>query len=105
MAAAAVSLPVNFNTIAKPLASQAVHNKMAGPMLTDTNITLFEWPFRQLKYGDTTALVNKLRRHRINQAWTGSYESLFHKDIEGVNSRLSEECRQKGEGLLLPFGT
>jgi len=74
-------------------------------MLTDTNITLFEWPFRQLKYGDTTALVNKLRRHRINQAWTGSYESLFHKDIEGVNSRLSEECRQKGEGLLLPFGT
>lgn len=75
------------------------------PEIIDTNVHLFDWPFRKLKYGTTGALVDKLRRHRITQAWAGNYEALFSKDINGVNARLAEECRTHGNGMLLPFGT
>lgn len=75
------------------------------PEIIDTNVHIFDWPFRKMKYGTTKALVEKLRHHRISQAWTGNYEALFHKDINGVNTRLSEECRANGQGVLLPFGT
>ena len=75
------------------------------PEIVDTNIHLFEWPFRKLKYATTKGLIDKLRKHRISQAWAGNYEALFSKDINGVNARLAEECRVRGEGMLLPFGT
>jgi uncharacterized protein len=75
------------------------------PEIIDTNVHLFDWPFRKLKYAGAKALVAKLRRHRITQAWTGSYEGLLHKNLDGVNARLAEECRANGAGILLPFGT
>ena len=75
------------------------------PDIIDTNVHLFDWPFRKLKYASTKALVAKLRRHRITQAWAGSYEGLLHKNLDGVNSRLGVECRANGAGILLPFGT
>lgn len=75
------------------------------PEIIDTNVNLLGWPFRKLKYGETRMLVEKLRKHRIRQAWAGSFEALFHKDINGVNTRLAEECRKYGDGMLLPFGT
>lgn len=74
------------------------------PMITDTNVHLFQWPFRHLKYGGTEALVAKLRRHRIGKAWACSYEALLFKDMAGVNERLAEECATKGGGVLVPFG-
>lgn len=74
------------------------------PEIIDTNVSLLEFPFRRFKYGDTKALTAKLRHHRVTGAWVGSYEALFHKDIDGVNARLAEECRTKGRGMLLPFG-
>ncbi len=46
-----------------------------------------------------------MRRHRITQAWAGSYEGLLHKNLDGVNARLTQECRANGAGILLPFGT
>lgn len=75
------------------------------PGIIDTNVNLLEFPFRRLKYGETKALVSKLRHHRITQAWTGCFEALLHKDIDGVNSRLTEECRAYWNDMLLPFGT
>ena len=75
------------------------------PGIIDTNVHLFDWPFRRLKYAGATALVAKLRRHRITQAWAGSYEGLLHRNLDGVNARLAEECRANGAGILFPFGT
>jgi uncharacterized protein len=77
----------------------------APPEIIDTNVHLFDWPFRKLKYAGAKALVAKLRRHRITQAWAGSYEGLLHKNLDGVNARLAEECQAQGAGMLLPFGT
>jgi hypothetical protein len=81
------------------------HESAPEPDIIDTNVHIFDWPFRKLKYGATNALVEKLRKHRITQAWAGSYEALFHKDINGVNARLASECKKNGAGVLLPFGT
>lgn len=75
------------------------------PDIIDTNINLFKWPFRQIKYGDTRLLVAKLRNHRITKAWAGNFEALFSKNIDDVNARLVKECHVSGEGILLPFGT
>jgi len=82
----------------------AVYN-LEQPEIIDTNIHLLEYPFRRLKYGETIDLVKKLRKHRISQAWAGSFEALFHKNIDAVNLRLAEECKKYGKGMLLPFGT
>jgi hypothetical protein len=73
--------------------------------IIDTNINLFSWPFRALKYRDTKALVAKLKKHRIIEAWAGSFEALLSKDLNGVNARLAAECREHGPGFLVPFGS
>lgn len=83
--------------------SFAAETKSA-PGIIDTNINLFDWPFRRLKYRDTKALVAKLKKHRVIQAWTGSFEALLAKDINGVNERLAAECKQHRD-FLIPFGT
>jgi predicted TIM-barrel fold metal-dependent hydrolase len=75
------------------------------PGIVDTNINLFQWPFRRLKYSDTAALVAKLKKHRVIEAWAGSFEALLQKDMNGVNERLARECRERGAGLLKPFGS
>lgn len=75
------------------------------PGIVDTNINLFRWPFRRLKYDDTRALVDKLKRHRVIEAWAGSFEALLHKDMAGVNERLLAECREYGSGILRPMGS
>lgn len=76
----------------------------APPGIIDTNVNLFEWPFRRLKYRDTAALVAKLKKHRVVEAWAGSFEALLYKDMQGVNERLAAECRAKGGGFLRPMG-
>ena len=73
--------------------------------IIDTNVNLFDWPFRALKYRDTKALVAKLKKHRVIEAWAGSFEALFSKDMNGVNTRLAAECREHGPGFLVPFGS
>jgi uncharacterized protein len=75
------------------------------PEIIDTNVHLFQWPFRRLKYDRTELLVQKLRRHRIVQAWAGSFEFVLHKQLDEANRRLAEECREHGGGLLMPIGS
>lgn len=88
------------NSPAAPPAPSAAE----APALIDTNIHLFDWPFRRLKYSRTADLVAKLRHHRIREAWAGSFEALLTKDVSGVNARLAEECRGH-PGFLIPIGT
>lgn len=73
-------------------------------VIIDTNVDILGWPFRELKYGAIPDLVSKLRRHKVKEAWAGSYEALFHKDIDAVNERLARACADQGDGLLVPFG-
>src|SRR5262245_53329132 len=89
--------------------THAADNELAGadakpPGITDTNVHLFDWPFRTLKYRRTADLVAKLRKHRVTQAWAGSFEALLHKNLDAANARLAAECRASG-GMLLPFGS
>jgi predicted TIM-barrel fold metal-dependent hydrolase len=75
-----------------------------GPVI-DTNVYVSRWPFRRIPGDDTAGLVEMLRGHGVVQAWAGSFDGVFHKDIAAVNARLAEECRTRGEDLLLPLGT
>ena len=75
------------------------------PDIIDSNVHLFEWPFRKLKYDRTEWLVAKLRKHRITKAWAGSFEAVLHKQLDPINGRLAEECRTRGDGLLVPIGS
>jgi predicted TIM-barrel fold metal-dependent hydrolase len=102
LGAVAVSLPD-----AQPLAAQVATGAASSdaPGIIDTNVNLFDWPFRALKYRDTKALVAKLKKHRVIEAWAGSFEALLSKDMNGVNARLAAECREHGPGFLVPFGS
>jgi predicted TIM-barrel fold metal-dependent hydrolase len=66
---------------------------------------LFDWPFRKLKFAKTDALIAKLRKHRITKAWAGSFEAVLNKQLDVVNRRLAEECREHGNGMLVPIGS
>ena len=68
--------------------------------IVDTNVSLFEWPFRRLPLDDTDTLVKKLRSLGIDEAWAGSFEGLLHRDIAGVNERLANECAEHAEPSL-----
>jgi len=73
--------------------------------IVDTHVYLGEWPHAYLADCEPAALVALLRRHGVSQAWAGSFEGLFHKDVAGVNERLAEACETAGAKFLDPFGT
>jgi hypothetical protein len=73
--------------------------------MIDANVYLSRWPFRRLPGDEPSALAAKLARDGIMQAWAGSFDALFHRDIEGVNRRLVEDCKTHGPRLLAPFGS
>lgn len=77
----------------------------AAPEIIDSNVHLFEWPFRKLKYARTAALTAKLRKHRIAQAWAGSFEAVLHKQLDLCNRHLADECQAQGNGMLIPIGS
>ncbi len=106
LGAAAASLPADQLLAAETVARQRrIDGTSRAPGIIDTNVNLFSWPFRALKYGNTKALIAKLRKHRVIEAWAGSFEALLSKDMSGVNARLAAECLEHGRGFLVPFGS
>jgi len=91
---------------AQPETSPAVRS---GPdalrSITDTNVYLSRWPFRRIDGDETADLVELLSRRGVTQAWVGSFDGVFHKDLAAVNARLAHECRKCDESMLLPFGS
>ncbi|MEO5803218.1 MAG: amidohydrolase family protein [Verrucomicrobiota bacterium] len=73
--------------------------------IIDVNVNLSRWPFRRLVGDDTSSLMKKLREKHVTQAWAGTFDGLLHKDISSANARLAKECREQGQGVLLPFGS
>lgn len=69
----------------------------------DTNVSLFRWPFRRLPLDDSASLVKKLHSLGIVEAWAGSFEGVFHRDVAAVNQRLVSECKKYKE--LTPIGS
>jgi len=104
VAAAATTRPLTAAAARAPAWEQRL-KPLDVPGLVDTNVTLGRWPFRGLPLDQTPALVATLRRHGVTQAWAGSFEALFHKDLAAANARLAAECRRHGRGLLIPFGS
>lgn len=71
--------------------------------IIDSNVSLFRWPFRRLPLDETEKLVAKLRTLGTVEAWAGSFECVFHRDLASANARLIEECARFPE--LIPVGT
>lgn len=86
-------------------AAHAAAPAAAGPDIIDSNVHLFDWPFRRLKYARTEALAAKLRKHRITKAWAGNFEAVLHTQFDAANRRLTDECRSQADGLFVPIGT
>ncbi|MEP7367504.1 MAG: amidohydrolase family protein [Acidobacteriota bacterium] len=74
-------------------------------MIVDTHAYLSRWPFRRLAGDEPAAFAAKMRQQGVGQAWVGSFDGLLHRDIAAVNSRLAEDCRAQGAGLLVAFGS
>lgn len=71
----------------------------------DVNSNLSRWPFRRTPCDELPSLVEKYQSHHVAQAWVGSLDGLFHRDVGGVNLRLAEACRQERPLKLVPFGS
>ena len=73
--------------------------------MIDVNVNLSRWPFRRLTGDEPADFVTELRKRGVTQAWAGSFDGIFHKDLGSANARLTEDCRRYGAGMLLPFGS
>jgi predicted TIM-barrel fold metal-dependent hydrolase len=103
--ASLISAALPIGVAAASRESQAAESPPATPEIIDTNVHLFDWPFRRLKYGRTDDLIAKLRKHRITTAWAGSFEAVLQKQLDLVNRRLADECKAHGDGMLIPIGS
>lgn len=72
--------------------------------IVDSNISLFQWPFRRFSTDEPGPLLEQLKNLEISRAWAGSFEALLHRDIGGVNQRLATVCKATGNGRLIPIG-
>lgn len=73
--------------------------------IIDTNVYLSRWPFRRVPGDEPTELVEKLNASGVVQAWAGSFDGVFHRDLSSANERLAATCRTAVPGTMIPFGS
>ncbi len=73
--------------------------------LTDTNVYLGRWPFRRLPDAEPAELAHKLQGGGVAEAWVGSFDGLWQRDLADVNEQLAEHCRAVDEPRFVPFGS
>lgn len=74
-------------------------------MIVDVNANLSRWPLRRTPCDELPKLVAAYRKHGVGQAWVGSLDGVLHRDIDGVNRRLADDCRRQRDVELVPFGS
>lgn len=84
-------------------ASRTEGGETPRPRVIDTNVSLFQWPFRRLPLDEPDALLAKLRSLGISQAWASSFEGVLHRDVTSVNQRLADCCKR--HAAFVPIGT
>ena len=103
-AAAAGSAAAGAASAAAPAQSKThFTTDSRNPTIVDTNVSLFNWPFRRLPLDTTDKLVAKLRSLGVSFALAGTFEGLFHRNLTDANRRLAHECSRHTE--LIPVGT
>lgn len=65
--------------------------------LIDANVYLGQWPFRAFPQN----LAERLAQRGVTEAWAGSADAIFHRDVTRVNADLAAECK----GVLKPVGS
>jgi uncharacterized protein len=93
--------------LAKPPHSALAQNSAVPKpnALIDTHTYIGDWPNAYLPDAQPQKLAELLRANNVTQAWVGSFDGLFHKDIAGVNERLANACADQTQRQLIPFGT
>ena len=74
-------------------------------MIVDVNANISRWPLRRTPCDELPRLIASFRRHGVGQAWVGSLDGVLHRDIDGVNRRLVDDCHRQREVKLIPFGS
>jgi len=74
-------------------------------MIVDVNVNLSRWPFRRTPCDELPRLIQRLARWKVGEAWVGSLDGLFHRDLGSANARLAADCAAAGPPRLIPFGS
>jgi len=73
-------------------------------MIIDANASLGHWPFRHLQDSDADGFVRLMDAYAIAQAWVGSFEGIFYRDMGQANRMLAERAASHRDRLL-PWAT
>jgi uncharacterized protein len=90
--------------VARARAAQEPTLPAAPDSFIDTHVYVDHWPHERLRVDEPQELLAMLQDNNVSQAWAGSFDGLFYKDIAGVNERLADTCTQHGGGRLISFG-
>ncbi len=70
-------------------------------VIVDTNVSLFQWPFRRLPLDDFDLLAAKLQSLGVTQVWASSFEGLLQRNISAVNQRLAAACKAREQFIAI----
>ena len=73
--------------------------------LIDCNVTIGNWPFRDLHADQSNEIQGfrtSLRNKGVTQGWAGSFDALFMRDISYANEKLLYHCNENTGLFLIP---